>query len=83
VPGVGALFLGAGADLSRSLGVPQNAPEVEAGFQQVLSLQGAQRAVRVTATSSNGVVRQVREGWKIIRSTVPSITAARATLGER
>src|SRR5437867_12798676 len=28
VPGVGALFLGAGADLSRSLGVAQNAPEV-------------------------------------------------------
>ena len=36
VPGVGALILGAGADLSRSLGVTQSSPELEAGFQQVL-----------------------------------------------
>jgi 4-hydroxy-2-oxoheptanedioate aldolase len=34
VPGVGALFLGAGADLSRSLGVTQNSPELETAFQQ-------------------------------------------------
>ena len=36
VPGVGALFLGAGSDLSRSMGVPASSPEVEAAFQQVL-----------------------------------------------
>jgi 2-keto-3-deoxy-L-rhamnonate aldolase RhmA len=35
VPGVGALFLGAGSDLSRSMGVAANSPEVEAAFQQV------------------------------------------------
>src|SRR4029079_6113124 len=33
VPGVGALFVGAGADLSRSLGVGQSSPELEAAFQ--------------------------------------------------
>jgi 4-hydroxy-2-oxoheptanedioate aldolase len=84
VPGVGALFLGAGADLSRSLGVRQNAPEVEAGFQQVLKACKAHKvACAITAGSADDVVRRVREGWSIIRSTVPSITAARTTLGER
>ena len=84
VPGVGALFLGAGADLSRSLGVAQNSPEVEAGFQQVLRACKAHKvACAITANSANDVVRRVREGWSIIRSTVPSITAARTQLGER
>jgi 4-hydroxy-2-oxoheptanedioate aldolase len=84
VPGVGALFLGAGADLSRSLGVRQNDPAVEAGFQQVLRACKAHKvACAITANSANDVVRRVREGWNIIRSTVPSITAARTTLGER
>lgn len=84
VPGVGALFLGAGADLSRSLGVAQNSPEVEAAFQQVLRACKAHKvACAITANSANDVVRRVREGWSIIRSTVPSITAARTQLGER
>src|SRR6476659_139507 len=84
VPGVGALFLGAGADLSRSLGVPQNAPEVEAGFQQVLRACKAHKvACAITAPSANDVARRVREGWSIIRSTVPGITAGRALVGER
>src|SRR6185503_700294 len=84
VPGVGALFLGAGADLSRSMGVTQNAPEVEAAFQQVLRACKAHKvACAITANSANDVVRRVREGWSIIRSTVPSITSARTTLGER
>jgi 4-hydroxy-2-oxoheptanedioate aldolase len=84
VPGVGALFLGAGADLSHSLGVPQNAPEVEAGFQQVLRACKAHKvACAITASSANDVVRRVREGWTIIRSTVPAIAAGRAQLGER
>src|SRR5690349_10932382 len=43
VPGVGALFVGAGADLSRSLGVTQTSPELEAAFQQVLKACKAQR----------------------------------------
>jgi len=82
VPGVGALFLGAGADLSHSLGVAQNAPEVEAGFQQVLRACKAHKvACAITANSTNDVVRRVKEGWNIIRSTVPSITAARTQLG--
>jgi 4-hydroxy-2-oxoheptanedioate aldolase len=84
VPGVGALFVGAGADLSRSLGVPQNSPELETGFQQVLSACKTHKlACAITANSANDVARRVREGWTIIRSTVPAITAGRAQLGER
>jgi 4-hydroxy-2-oxoheptanedioate aldolase len=81
VPGVGALFVGAGSDLSRSLGVAQNAPETEAAFQQVLRACKANKlGCAITANSAADVVRRVREGWTIIRSTVPSITAARAQL---
>jgi 4-hydroxy-2-oxoheptanedioate aldolase len=84
VPGVGALFLGAGADLSRSLGVAQSSPELEAAFQQVLRACKARKvACMITAASANDVVRRVREGWAIIRSTVPAITAGRALLGEK
>jgi 4-hydroxy-2-oxoheptanedioate aldolase len=84
VPGVGALFLGAGADLSRSLGVTQSSPELETAFQQVLRACKAHKvACMITAGSANDVARRVREGWAIIRSTVPAITAGRAILGEK
>jgi len=84
VAGVGALFLGAGSDLSRSMGVPISSPEVEAGFQQVLRACKAHKvACAITAGNTNDVVRRVKEGWNIIRSTVPAITQARTQLGDR
>jgi 4-hydroxy-2-oxoheptanedioate aldolase len=84
VPGVGALFVGAGADLSRSLGVTQTSPELETAFQQVLKTCKAHRVgCAITANSADDVARRVREGWNMIRSTVPAITAGRALLGER
>ena len=84
VPGVGALFLGAGSDLSRSMGVPASSPEVETAFQRVLKACTAQKmACGITAGSASDVVRRVKEGWRIIRSTVPAITEARAQLGDR
>ena len=83
VPGVGALFPGAGSDLSRSMGVRQNTPELEAAFQQILKACKTHNvACAITATSANDVAKRVKEGWKIIRSTVPAITAGRALLGE-
>lgn len=82
-PGVGALFVGAGADLTRAMGVRPGSPEVEAGFQQVLKACKAHKiACAITATSGNDVVKRVKEGWNIIRSTVPAINAGRALLGE-
>ena len=84
VPGVGALFVGAGSDLSRSLGVPQSSPEVEAAFQKVLGACKAHKiACAISANTANDVVRRVREGWKMIRSTVPAIVQGRTILGER
>jgi 4-hydroxy-2-oxoheptanedioate aldolase len=83
VPGVGALFPGAGGDLSRSLGVRQNTPELEEAFQQILKACKAHKvACAITATTGNDVAKRVKEGWTIIRSTVPAITAGRAILGE-
>ena len=84
VPGVGALFLGAGSDLSRSMGVRPNAPEVEAAFQQVLSACKSHKvACGITAGSGADVARRVKEGWSIIRSTVPAITQGRQLLGQQ
>jgi 4-hydroxy-2-oxoheptanedioate aldolase len=84
VPGVGALFLGAGSDLSRSMGVPASSPEVETAFQQVLKACKTHKvACGITAGSVNDIVRRVKEGWSIIRSTVPAITQARTQLGDR
>ena len=84
VPGVGALFLGAGGDLSRSMGVRPGDPEVEAGFQQVLKACKAHKiACAISARDGNDVAKRVKEGWSIIRSTVPAITAGRALLGEK
>ena len=84
VPGVGALFLGAGSDLSRSMGVPASSPEVEAAFQQVLKACKAHKvACGISAGTTSDVVRRVKEGWNIIRSTVPAITEGRAQLGDR
>ena len=84
VPGIGALLLGAGSDLSRSMGVAANSPEVEAAFQQVLKACKAHKvACGITAGNANDIVRRVKEGWSIIRSTVPAITQARTQLGDR
>jgi len=83
-PGVGALFLGAGNDLTHSMGVRPGAPEVEAGFQKVLAACKAHKVgCAITANTANDVARRVKEGWNIIRSTVPAITAGRALLGEK
>ena len=79
VPGVGALFPGAGNDLARSLGIRMNDPELEAAFQQILRACKAHTvACAITANSPADVARRVKEGWNIIRSTLPSITAGRA-----
>lgn len=84
VPGVGALFLGAGSDLSRSMGVPASSPEVEAAFQRILKACKAHNvACGITAGNAADIIRRVKEGWNMIRSTVPSISEARTQLGDR
>jgi 4-hydroxy-2-oxoheptanedioate aldolase len=83
-PGVGAIFLGAGNDLTHSLGVRPGAPEVEAAFQKVLAACKAHNvACAITANSGSDIAKRVQEGWKIIRSTLPAIEAGRALLTPR
>ena len=82
-PGVGALFPGAGGDLSRSLGVTQGAPELEEAFQQILTAcLSNDVACAITASTGEAVARRVREGWRIIRTTVEAANAGREILGE-
>jgi len=66
------------------MGVRAGAPEVEAGFQKVLTACKAHHiGCAITASNANDVARRVKEGWNIIRSTVAAITAGRALLGDR
>jgi len=82
-PGVGALFVGAANDLTRSMGVRAGSPEVETGLQKVLTACKTHKiGCAITANTGNDIARRVREGWNIIRSTVPAINEGRALLGE-
>jgi 4-hydroxy-2-oxoheptanedioate aldolase len=70
VPGVGAIFLGAGSDLRQSLGVEENSPEIEQAFQTILrACLGRNVACGITATTAQGIARRLGEGWKMIRTT--------------
>lgn len=83
-PGVGALFVGAANDLTRSMGVRPGSPEVEAGLQKVVSTCKARKiGCAITANTAADIVKRVKEGWNIIRSTVPAINEGRAILGEK
>jgi 4-hydroxy-2-oxoheptanedioate aldolase len=69
VPGVGAIFIGAGADLSQYLGVAQNAPEVEAARQTILKACISHNVVcAITANSKADVDKRIKEGWRMIRT---------------
>lgn len=81
VPGVGALFVGAGSDLSRSMGVAQPSPELEAAFARILKACTSRNvACAISANTAADIARRVKEGWRIIRSTVPAIIQARAAI---
>lgn len=83
-PGVGALFVGAASDMTRSMGVRPGSPEVEAGLQKVLAACKTHKvACAISANNGNDIARRVKEGWNIIRSTVPAINQGRALLGEK
>jgi 4-hydroxy-2-oxoheptanedioate aldolase len=69
VPGVGAIFIGAGGDLHQWLGVPTNSPEVESARQSILEACKAHNvACGITATTKAEVDKRLKEGWKMIRT---------------
>ena len=69
VPGVGAIFIGAGGDLHQYLGVPQDSPEVERARQTILAACKAHNvACGITALTKADVDKRLKEGWKMIRT---------------
>jgi 4-hydroxy-2-oxoheptanedioate aldolase len=80
-PGVGSLFLGAANDLAHSLGVPADHPDVETARQKILTACKTHKiACNITANNADEIVQRVKEGWHMIRTTVPAINAARPRL---
>jgi 4-hydroxy-2-oxoheptanedioate aldolase len=68
-PGVGAIFIGAGADLHQWLGVPQDSPEVESARQVILQACKAHNvACGITAIGKADVDKRLKEGWRMIRT---------------
>jgi 4-hydroxy-2-oxoheptanedioate aldolase len=69
VPGVGAIFIGAGGDLHQYLGVAQDAPEVEQARQTILAGCKAHNvACGITALTKAQIDKRLAEGWKMIRT---------------
>lgn len=69
VPGIGAIFIGAGADLRQWLGVPTTSPEVESARQSILEACKAHNvACGITATTKADVEKRLKEGWRMIRT---------------
>ena len=69
VPGVGAIFIGVGADLSQYLGVPQTSPVVEQARQTILAACKAHNVpCGITALGKEEVDRRLKEGWRMIRT---------------
>jgi 4-hydroxy-2-oxoheptanedioate aldolase len=84
VPGVGAIFVGAGGDLHQYLGVDSNAPEVEQAFQAILRACLAHNvACGITALSGPEVAKRLAEGWKMIRTTNGALVQWRASTAGR
>jgi 4-hydroxy-2-oxoheptanedioate aldolase len=84
VPGVGAIFVGAGGDLHQYLGVEANAPEVEDAFQTILKACLARNvACGITALSGPDIARRLAQGWKMIRTTNAALAQWRASTGGR
>jgi 4-hydroxy-2-oxoheptanedioate aldolase len=80
VPGVGAIFVGAGADLSQYLGIERNSPELEQGFQTILrACLGHNVACGITALSARDIAKRLAEGWKMIRTTEAALVQWRAS----
>jgi len=84
VPGVAAIFIGAGSDLRQSLGVDENSPEVEQARQTILRACLARNvACGITALSAPDIARRLGEGWKMIRTTNAALTQWRASSSGR
>jgi 4-hydroxy-2-oxoheptanedioate aldolase len=84
VPGVGAIFVGAGGDLHQYLGVESNAPEVEQAFQTILRACLAHNvACGITALTASDITKRLAEGWKMIRTNETALLQWRSSPSTR
>jgi len=81
VPGVGAIFLGAGSDLRQSLGVEENSPEIEQAILRACLAHNV--ACGITAVTAQNIARRLAEGWKMIRTTNGALVQWRASQAGR
>ena len=83
VPGVGAIFVGAGGDLHQYLGVETTSPELEQAFQTILKrLRKAHDvACGITALNGRDVAKRLAEGWKMIRTNEAALFQWHALAG--
>jgi len=81
VPGVGAIFVGAGWRLAPvSLGVESNSPEVEQAFQTILKACLSHNvACGITALNGRDIAKRLAEGWKMIRTNDSALVEWRAS----
>ena len=66
VPGVGVIWPGAGVDLSYSMGVPANSPELEAAFQKILKACLDHHVVCGINPQTAEIPKRIKEGWKYL-----------------
>jgi 4-hydroxy-2-oxoheptanedioate aldolase len=67
VPGVGVIWPGAGVDLSYSMGVPANSPELEAALQTILKSCLAHKvACGLNPLQPQDIPKRIQEGWKYL-----------------
>jgi 4-hydroxy-2-oxoheptanedioate aldolase len=84
VPGVGAIFVGAGADLSQYLGIERSSPELEQGFQTILKACLAHNVpCGITALNPNDIAKRLDAGWKMIRTSEVPLLQWRASQASR
>ena len=69
VPGVGAIFIGAGGDMHQYLGVPFDSPDLEQTRQAILASCKAHNVpCGITALTKPDVEKRLKEGWRMIRT---------------
>jgi 4-hydroxy-2-oxoheptanedioate aldolase len=69
VPGVGAIFIGAGGDMHQYLGVPFDSPDLEQARQTILaSCKAHSVPCGITALTKPDVEKRLKEGWRMIRT---------------
>jgi 4-hydroxy-2-oxoheptanedioate aldolase len=83
-PGVGAIFVGAGADLAEDLGVDRPSQELEQAFQTTLKACLAHNVpCGITALTASDIGKRLEQGWRMFRTTEPALAQWRASQASR